>query len=47
MHNIELLERDLDTMVITWANVMIWSTMRLGKVNAHIEQFGRLLASIS
>lgn len=47
MHNIELLERDLDTMVITWANVMIWSTMKLGKVNAHIEQFGRLLASIS
>ncbi len=47
MHNIELLERDLDTMVISWANVMIWSTMRLGKVNARIERFGKLLASIS
>lgn len=47
MHNIELLERDLDTMVITWANAMIWSTMKLGKVNAQIGGFGRLLASIS
>lgn len=47
MHNIELLERDLDTTVITWANAMIWSTMKLGRVNAHIERFGRLLASIS
>ncbi len=47
MHNIELLERDLDTMVITWANAMIWSTMKLGKVNAQIERFGKLLASIS
>ncbi len=47
MHNIELLERDLDTMVITWANAMIWSAMKLGKVNAQIGVFGRLLASIS
>jgi maleate isomerase len=47
MHNIALLEQDLNTMVITWANVMVWSSLRLGKVNANIERFGRLLASIS
>ena len=31
MHNIEPLERDLDTTVITWMNVMIWSSMRAAR----------------
>ena len=46
MHNIELLERDLDTTVITWQNVMIWSTMKRGKVSSPIKGFGKLLASL-
>jgi len=46
MHNIDLLERDLDTTVITWQNVMIWSTMKRGKVKGPIKGFGKLLASL-
>ena len=45
MYNIEPLERDLDTTVVTWMNVMIWASMRRGKVSAPISGFGRLLAS--
>jgi maleate cis-trans isomerase len=46
MHNIALLERDLDTTVVTWANAMIWSSMRRGKVAGPINGFGKLLASL-
>jgi maleate cis-trans isomerase len=46
MHNIEPLERDLDTTVITWMNVMIWSSMIRGKVAGPIHGFGKLLASL-
>ena len=46
MHNIEPLEQDLDTTVITWMNVMIWSSMRRGKVTGPIAGFGKLLASL-
>ena len=46
MHNIEPLERDLDTTVITWMNVMIWSTMKRGNVAGPIHGFGKLLASL-
>ena len=46
MHNIEPLERDLDTTVITWMNVMIWSSMKRGKVAGPIHGFGKLLASL-
>ena len=46
MYNIEPLERDLDTTVITWMNVMIWSSMKRGKVAGPIHGFGKLLASL-
>jgi maleate cis-trans isomerase len=46
MHNIEPLEQDLDTTVITWMNVMIWSAMKRGKVTGPINGFGKLLASL-
>jgi maleate isomerase len=46
VHNIDLLERDLDTTVITWMNVMIWSSMKRGKVTGPIHGFGKLLASL-
>jgi maleate cis-trans isomerase len=46
MHNIEPLERDLETTVITWMNVMIWSAMKRTKVKGPIGGFGKLLASL-
>ena len=46
MHNIEPLEQDLDTTVITWMNVMIWSSMKRGKVKGPIRGFGKLLAAL-
>jgi maleate isomerase len=46
MHNIDPLERDLDTTVITWMNVMIWSAMKRAKVKGPIRGFGKLLASL-
>jgi arylmalonate decarboxylase len=46
MHNIEPLEQDLDTTVITWMNAMIWAAMRRGKVTGPIQGFGKLLASL-
>lgn len=45
MHNIEPLERDLDTRLISWLNAFIWSSMRQGSVHAPVSGFGRLLAS--
>ncbi|HEY1982846.1 MAG TPA: hypothetical protein VGH13_22440 [Xanthobacteraceae bacterium] len=46
MYNIEPLERDLDTIVITWMNVMIWSAMKRAQVKGPIYGFGKLLASL-
>jgi maleate cis-trans isomerase len=46
MHNIAPLEHDLDTTVITWMNVMIWSAMKRGMVSGPINGFGKLLASL-
>jgi maleate cis-trans isomerase len=46
IHNIDLLERDLDTTVVTWLNAMIWSAMRRGKVAGAIRGYGKLLASL-
>ena len=46
IHNIELLEQDLDTTVVTWMNAMIWSSMRRGQVTGPIYGFGKLLASL-
>ena len=46
IHNIDLLEKDLDTTVVTWMNAMIWSAMKRGKVAGPIEGFGKLLASL-
>ncbi len=46
IHNIELLEKDLDTTVVTWLNAMIWSSLRRGKVAGAIHGFGNLLASL-
>jgi maleate isomerase len=46
IHNIDLLERDLDTTVVTWMNAMIWSALRRGKVSGAIHGFGKLLASL-
>ena len=46
IHNIDLLEKDLDTTVVTWMNAMIWSSMRRGKVAGAIHGFGKLLASL-
>jgi maleate cis-trans isomerase len=46
MHNIEPLEQDLDTTVVTWMNAMIWASMRRCKVAGPIQRFGKLLASL-
>ncbi len=46
MHNIEPLEHDLDTTVITWMNVMIWSAMKRGRTAGPINGFGKLLGSL-
>jgi maleate cis-trans isomerase len=46
IHNIDLLEKDLDTTVVTWMNAMIWSSLRRGKVAGSIQGFGKLLASL-
>jgi maleate isomerase len=46
LHNIDLLEKDLDTTVVTWMNAMIWSAMKRGKVAGPIHGFGKLLASL-
>jgi maleate cis-trans isomerase len=46
IHNIDLLEKDLDTTVVTWMNAMIWSAMKRGKVAGPIQGFGKLLASL-
>jgi maleate cis-trans isomerase len=46
MHNIEPLEQDLGTTVVTWKNAMIWAAMKRGKVAGPIPGFGKLLASL-
>ena len=45
IHNIPLLERDLDTTVITWLNGMVWAPMRRLHVAETMQGFGRLLAT--
>lgn len=45
MHNIEPLEKDLETSVVSWLNAFIWSSLRQGGVRASVRGFGRLLAS--
>jgi len=37
MHNIEPLEQDLDTTVVTWMNAMIWSSMKRCEVAGPIH----------
>lgn len=46
IHNIELLERDLDTTVVTWMNAWVWSAMKRGKVAGPITGYGKLLATL-
>jgi maleate cis-trans isomerase len=46
MHNIEPLEQDLDTTVVTWMNAMIWSAMKRGKAAGPVAGFGKLLATL-
>ena len=45
IHNIPLLERDLDTTVITWLNGMVWAPMRRLHVAETMDGFGRLLTT--
>lgn len=47
IRNIDLLERDLDTTVVTWMNAWIWSAFKHGKVSGPIEGHGKRLASIN
>ena len=46
MHNIEPLEQDLDSTVVTWMNAMIWSSMKRCKVTGPIAGFGKPLATV-
>jgi maleate cis-trans isomerase len=46
MHNIEPLEQDLQTTVVTWMNAMIWSSIKRCGLSAPIRGFGKLLASL-
>jgi maleate isomerase len=46
IHNVDLLERDLDTTVVTWMNAWIWAAMKRGKVAGPVNGFGKLLASL-
>jgi arylmalonate decarboxylase len=46
IRNIELLEHDLDTTVVTWMNAWVWSAMKHGKVAGPIKGYGKLLASL-
>jgi arylmalonate decarboxylase len=46
VHNIELLERDLDTTVISWANCMLWAPMQMMQVMEPLVGFGKLLATM-
>jgi maleate cis-trans isomerase len=45
IRNIEPMERDLDTTVVTWMNAWVWAAMKRGKVSEPIKGFGRLLAA--
>ena len=46
IRNVDLLERDLDTTVVTWMNAWIWSAMKRGKVAGPINGYGKLLGSL-
>lgn len=45
IRNIDLLERDVDTRVVTWVNAWVWSAMKRGKVAGPIERYGKLSAT--
>lgn len=45
VHNVELLERDLDTTVVTWAQAMLWAPMRVKNIAEPLTGFGKLLAA--
>lgn len=47
IHNVPLLERDLDTTMITWMNGMVWAPMRRMKVSEKIPGFGKLLDTLA
>ena len=38
IHNVDLLERDLDTTVVTWMNAWVWSAMKHGRVAGPISE---------
>lgn len=46
LRNIDMLERDLDTKVVTWLSAWIWSVMKHGKVAGPISGYGKLLDSL-
>lgn len=46
IRNVDLLERDLDTTVVTWMNAWLWSALKRGKVAGPIEGYGKLLATL-
>jgi maleate cis-trans isomerase len=46
IRNVDLLERDLDTTVVTWMNAWIWATMQRGKAAGPIKGYGKLLATL-
>jgi maleate cis-trans isomerase len=45
VHNVEPLERDLDTTVVTWALAMLWAPMRMKNVVEPLKGFGKLMAA--
>ena len=46
IRNVDLLERDLDTTVVTWMNAWVWGAMKRGNVSGPIEGYGKLLATL-
>ena len=46
MHNVPLLEQDLDTKVVTWLNAFMWSSMHRLGIRSPIEGFGKLMGSL-
>jgi maleate cis-trans isomerase len=45
VHNVEPLERDLDTTAVTWALAMLWAPMRVRNIIEPLQGFGKLLAA--
>jgi maleate cis-trans isomerase len=46
IRNVERLESDLDTCVVTWMNALIWNAMHRLQVSGPITGFGTLLGSL-